>query len=242
MAVRVLITRAIEDGLALQAELLGHEISSVLAPMLSIEFFNPVSEPGEQAQAYLVTSRNGAEALARYTEDRAAPVLAVGAATAERLADLGFGTVESADGDAADLAALARSRLDPAAGPVLFLSAEIVAGDIEGALTGDGFDLRRIIAYRGVPERILARDVETQMRAGEIQGVLFFSPRSGRTFVSLVEQAGLASFCDEMTAYCLSDAVADAVSTMPWAAVRIAAKPKKGDLLALLAAPCHKDA
>ena len=107
MAVRVLITRAIEDGLALQAELLGHEISSVLAPMLSIEFFNPVSEPGEQAQAYLVTSRNGAEALARYTEDRAAPVLAVGAATAERLADLGFGTVESADGDAADLAALA---------------------------------------------------------------------------------------------------------------------------------------
>ncbi|MEP3114453.1 uroporphyrinogen-III synthase [Nisaea sp.] len=238
----VLITRAIEDGLALQAELLGHEISSVLAPMLSIEFFNPVEEPDEPVQAYLVTSRNGAEALARYTESREKPVLAVGAATAERLAHLGFEAVESADGDAADLAALARSRLDPDAGPLFFLSAEIVAGDIEGALSADGFDLRRIIAYRGVPERILARDVETQMRAGEIQGVLFFSPRAGRTLISLVEQAGLASFCDEITAYCLSDAVADAVSTMPWAAVRIAVKPNKGDLIALLAAPCHKDA
>lgn len=239
---RVLITRAIEDGLALQAELLGHEVSSVLAPMLSIQFFNPVEEPDERVQAYLVTSRNGAEALARYTESRTIPVLAVGSATAERLAHLGFEAVESADGDAADLVELARNRLDPAAGPLLFLSAEIVAGDIEGALSTAGFDLRRIIAYRGVPERILARDVEAQIRAGEIQGVLFFSPRAGRTFVSLVEQVGLASFCDEMTAYCLSDAVADAVSTMPWAAVRIAGKPNKGDLIALLAAPCHKDA
>ncbi|WP_193173779.1 uroporphyrinogen-III synthase [Nisaea nitritireducens] len=242
MAVRVLVTRAIEDGLALQAELLGCDIDAVLAPMLSFEFFNPLAEAEDPVQAYLITSRNGAEALARYTESRTVPVLAVGAATAERLAYLGFESVESADGDAADLAALARSRLDPAAGPLIFLSAEIVAGDIEGALSADGFDLRRIIAYRGVPERILARDVEAQIRAGEIQGVLFFSPRAGRTFISLVEQAGLASFCDEMTAYCLSDAVADAVSTMPWAAVRIAAKPTKGDLLALLAAPCHKDA
>lgn len=242
MVVRVLITRAIEDGLALQAELLGRDISAVLAPMISIEFFNPVEEPDEPAQAYLVTSRNGAEALARYTGSRTTPVLAVGAATAERLAYLGFKTVESAEGDASDLAALARSRLHPASGPLLFLSAEIVAGDIEGALSADGFDLRRIIAYRSVPERLLARDVEVQMRAGEIQGVLFFSPRAARTFISIVEQAGLASFCDEMTAYCISDAVADAVNTMPWAAVRIAAKPNKGDLLALLAAPCHKDA
>ena len=39
---RVLVTRAIEDGLALQAELLGFDVTSVLAPMLSIEYFNPV--------------------------------------------------------------------------------------------------------------------------------------------------------------------------------------------------------
>lgn len=239
---RVLVTRAIEDGLALQAELLGHDVSSVLAPMFSIEFFNPVEEPDEPVQAYLVTSRNGAEALARYTESRTIPVLAVGAATAERLTDLGFEAVESADGDAADLTALAQRRLDPAGGPLIFLSAEIVAGDIEGALSAAGFDLQRVIAYRGVPERSLDRDVEAQMRAGDIQGVLFFSPRAGRIFVSLVEQAGLTSFCTELTAYCISDPVADAVGEIPWQAVRVATKPTKGHLLALFAAPCDEEA
>ena len=237
---RVLITRSIEDGLALQAELLDCDIRSVLAPMLSIAFLNPEPEQVDHVQAYLVTSRNGAEALARYTEGRDTVVLAVGAATAERLANIGFRNVESANGDANDLVALVRSRLDPDAGALIFLSGEIVAGDIEGVLSADGFDIRRIIAYRGVPERILARDVETQMRSGDIQGVLFFSPQAGRTFISLVEQAGLASFCDEMTAYCLSDAVADAVSAVSWAAVRIAAKPNKRDLLALLVARRRK--
>lgn len=239
---RVLVTRAIEDGLALQAELLGFDVTSVLAPMLSIEYFNPVEEPDDPVQAYLVTSRNGAEALARYTANRTIPVLSVGAATAERLTRLGFETIESADGDAADLTALVRRRLEPAGGPLIFLSAEIVAGDIEGALSSAGFDLRRIIAYRGVPERSLAHDVEAQVRAGDIQGVLFFSPRAGRTFVSLVEQAGLASFCTEMTAYCISDAVADAIGEIPWEAVRVATKPTKGDLLALFAGPCDKEA
>ena len=237
---RVLITRPIEDGLALQAELLDCDISSVLAPMLSIEFLNPELELVDHVQAYLVTSRNGATALARYTESRDTLVLAVGAATAERLANIGFRNVESANGDADDLVALVRRRLDPDAGALIFLSGEIVARDIEGVLSGDGFDLRRTIAYRGVPERSLAHDVETQMRSGDIQGVLFFSPWAGRTFISLVEQAGLASFCNEMTAYCLSGAVADAVCAVPWATVRIAAKPNKRDLLALLAAPCQK--
>ena len=44
-----------------------------------------------------------------------------------------------------------------------------------------------------------------------------------------------------MTAFCLSEAVADNVGALPWASVRIAVRPTKTDLLGLVTALCNKD-
>lgn len=239
---RVLVTRALEDAQPLAAELAVDGIEAVLAPMLSYEFLEPLADPELRPAAYLVTSRNGAEALARYTRDRNSPVFAVGEATAERLRGHQFEAVESADGDAAALVSLVARQIQPDAGPLCFLSAETVAGDVEDRLRQGGYTLRRIVAYRSVPAASLPDEAAARMRAGEVAGVLFFSPKTGRAFVDLVTLAGLTASCSDMTAYCISDAVAESVAALPWAAIRVAPHPRKRDLLALLAAPRHKDA
>ncbi|WP_193187696.1 uroporphyrinogen-III synthase [Nisaea sediminum] len=238
---RVLITRAVEDAEALAGDLVTVGIESVLAPMLSCDFLDPRPDPALRPAAFIVTSRNGAEALARYTRDRSLPVYAVGDATAERLRRLGFETVESAAGDAAALVDLIARRMEPNDGPLVFLSAEEVAGDIDGTLRERGYDLRRIVAYRSVPVTGFPRETETALREGKLDGALFFSSKTGRTFVSLVERAGLASCCHDLTAFCLSEAVADSVSELPWGSVRVAERPTKTDLLGLITALCNKD-
>ncbi|UUX48519.1 uroporphyrinogen-III synthase [Nisaea acidiphila] len=232
---RILVTRALEDAQDLADELSADGIESILAPMLSVEFLEPRAAAADVVAAYAITSRNGAEALGRCTTDRATPVFAVGEATAERLREHGFAKVESANGDAAALAALIRRRVEPEAGPLVFLSAETVAGNLEAGLLDAGYDLRRIVAYRSEPAHELPREAAEALRKGQLDGALFFSPRTARTFVSLVEGAELTASCNGMTAYCISDAVADSVRALPWSAVRVAAAPTKRDLLSLLA-------
>lgn len=232
---RILVTRALEDARGLAEELSASGIESILAPMLSVEFLEPRPAAADIVAAYAVTSRNGADALARYTADRTKPVFAVGAATARRLAGNGFTAVESADGDAAALAALIRRRMEPNAGPLVFLSAETVAGDLEPELLDAGYDLRRIVAYRSNPVSGLPPEAAAALRGGQLDGALFFSPGTGRTFVSLVEEAELAASCRGMTAYCMSEAVADSVRALPWSEVRVAVAPNMRDLLSLLA-------
>src|SRR5690606_36300514 len=58
------------------------------------------------------------------------------------------------------------------------------------------------------------------------------SPRTARAFVTLAEQEGLAESCRHLDVLCLSRAVADAASTLPWRAVRVASRPEQAALLA----------
>lgn len=145
----VLVTRAAQQAGGTAARLRERGHRAVLAPLLRIERLPAPVDP--RAQAILVTSRNGAEALAAATADRAVPVLAVGDATAAALRDAGFVHIRSANGDAQALAALARARLDPARGPVLHARGAEIRRSPLAALREAGFETGEAILYRTVP-------------------------------------------------------------------------------------------
>ena len=147
MSRTVLVTRAAEQAEGTAARLRERGHVPVVAPLVRIEQL-PAAVP--EAQAILVTSRNGAAALAGATDARAVPVLAVGEATAATLRAEGFGDVRSADGDAAALAALAAASLDPAGGPVLHARGATVRHSPLPALQAAGFATGEAVLYRTV--------------------------------------------------------------------------------------------
>ncbi|MEP1029540.1 MAG: uroporphyrinogen-III synthase, partial [Alphaproteobacteria bacterium] len=112
---RILVTRPEQDAAATAARLrdLGHD--PLITPLMAVRFLPgpPLDLAG--VQALLVTSANGARALAarQAGSNIPLPVLAVGDATARAARDLGFPDVESAGGDVDDLARLAAERLRP---------------------------------------------------------------------------------------------------------------------------------
>ncbi len=233
MPLSVLITRPAEDGESLAEMLRGHGIEPVVEPMMNIVPTDAVPDI-IGVQAVLLTSANGARAVAEKITGRDIPVFAVGDATARAARELGFSNVESAAGNVTALADLVRDRLDPAAGALLHPAAGDVAGDLAGTLDTYGFDVRRVVLYEA---RLAVEMSEATCRLigkGAIDATLFFSPRTAQTFVILVNQAGLPSACADIDAVCLSAAVADAVQELPWRSVRVAPKPEMGSLIAEL--------
>ena len=104
---RVLITRPEREATALATALSQRGHVAVIAPLFRLDILRP---PGDFAaalgacQAVLVTSANGARALAEANEQRSKPVFAVGDTTAATAEGLGFTAVTSAAGDSAALA------------------------------------------------------------------------------------------------------------------------------------------
>ncbi len=229
---RVLVTRPEVDAAPLVAALEARGHDAIVQPLLTIEPVAP-DPPLETAdvQALLFTSANGVRAFAAASSERGLSAFAVGDATAEAAEAAGFAEVESAGGDVQDLAQLVTRRLDPAAGPVLHVAGTALAGDLQGDLEGAGFTVRRSVLYAAEPVRQLADPVRAALAEEQLDAVLFFSPRTAKSFVRLVAGHGLAAACERCRAVCLSDAVADALGALTWAGIHVAERPNQQALL-----------
>lgn len=240
---RLLITRPSEDAAPLAARLAAAGFVPLVEPMLEMVWLDGPPPAVEDVQALLFTSANGVRAYTRRTPRRDRPVLAVGNATARAAREAGFTDVESAAGDVHALAELVARRSDPAAGVLLHVAGATVAGDLAGMLAQQGFTVRRLTLYDARPAHALtpatAAALTDEQPDHRLDGVLIFSPRTARSFVSLVAEAGLVPRCRTVDVYCLSPAVAEAVCTspsgpVPWRSVQVAARPDQDALLSLL--------
>lgn len=243
MPPRLLITRPAEDAAPLAERLAAMGYATAVEPMLDLVWLDGPEPDLRDVQALLFTSANGVRGYLKRTARRDRPVYAVGDATARAARDAGFAQVESASGDVYALARLVTERCRPEAGLLLHVAGSKLAGDLAGLLEGAGFSLRRETLYDAVPSPRLGEATADLMRTHRLSGALFFSPRTARSFVRLVAEAGLVDACRTVDAFCLSPAVAEAASTygaglpMPWRSVRTAPRPEQEALLALLTAP-----
>lgn len=232
---RLLVTRPRADAERLAARLAAAGHDCLCEPLLTIEPLETLPDL-EGVQALAATSRHGVLAFAARCDRRDLPLYAVGSATAEAARRAGFGEVHPAEGDARSLAALLARRLVPSAGPVLHLAGERVAADLGRLLAGSGLAVGRIALYRARAATVLSPDLLNALRAGGLQGATFLSPRTATTFVRLVRAAGVEAATGEMVAFCLSPAVAAALSPLRWAAIETAPEPSLAALLDTVAA------
>ena len=138
---QALVTRPRGESETLAAALAVRGIEALIEPLMEIRFFTSAALDLAGVQAVLCTSANGARALARASDEREIPILAVGDASAARARSEGFTVVESARGDVNDLVRLAAARLRPEGGPLLHVAGNVVAGDLLGALRARGFSI-----------------------------------------------------------------------------------------------------
>jgi uroporphyrinogen-III synthase len=231
---RVLIIRPEREATALAAALAERGHTPVIAPLFRLEFLHPPAEFSAalaSCQAVLLTSANGARALAEASEQRGRSILAVGDTTASTAEGLGFSAVASAAGDAAALAELVRQRLKPADGPLLHVSGREVSADFGALLQPAGFEVKRFVLYDAREETVLPESARAALEARALDAVTFFSPRAASVFASMVEDAGLTANLRDVTAIAISPAALEPAAGLPFKAAVAAERPSRQAVL-----------
>lgn len=234
---RAVVTRPVEDAERIAAPLRDRGVEVFVEPLLAVVTAAAAEVSIDGVQAFLLTSANGARALAAALKDAPhglqLPALCVGDQTMRVARELGFSSVLAADGDVESLAALVRRTLRPANGDLLHAAGSVVAGDLRELLEGDGFQVRRKVLYETRAAKGFSSAFQTLMHDGAVDCVLLYSPRTARTFADLATRDDLRDACRDLTAYCLSQAVADALGDLPFHRVRVAPEPNQEALLSV---------
>ncbi len=226
----LLITRPAEDAVPLAEQLRAMGVDSVVSPLMDVV---PVAGPEidtEGLAGFLVTSANGARALAARTGRRDFTVHAVGSASAEVARNLGFQKVTSAEGDVDALAAHVAALRQPAEGIFLHAAGSVTAGNLAGALGNLGFDVRVAHLYEAKPVATLPAAALEALSIGSIDGVVLYSPRTAQLFDRLAADAELVEALRTLRLFALSNNVSKA-SVAPWAERHIAVAPDQESLL-----------
>ena len=231
---RVLITRPEREATVLAKALMERGHVPVIAPLFRLEILRPPAEfviALAACQAVLVTSANGARALAEASEQRGKPIIAVGDTTASTAEGLGFAAVTSAAGDGAALVELVRRSLDPKKGALVHVSGVDVALDLAEALAPHGFEVHRFALYDARAETSLPESARAALAARALDVATFFSSRASSSFAKLVGEAGLADALGGVTALAISRAALDPLAALPFKAAVAAARPTRQALL-----------
>ena len=178
-AARLLLTRPRDDSVALADVLARRGVSALIEPMMTIRIDEAARLDLSGVQAILLTSANGARALAAAAPEKAArrvPVLAVGCATAQAARAADFGKVTAADGDVDALAALATARLRPDAGRLVHVAGQVSTGDLAARLSAAGFEAERVALYDAVAVRALSPRPATPWRRKPRRRCFILSP------------------------------------------------------------------
>jgi uroporphyrinogen-III synthase len=231
MAMRLIITRPEEDAEQLADELAALGVESLIAPLLSIEAFKTETPDLSGVQALLLTSANGVRAFAHLSKERKVPIYAVGHASAWAAREAGFEKIKSGGGDVETLAALVCETLDFRDGAVLHIAGSMMAGDLAGILGRSSFDYRRVQLYHAIKATDLPPQCQIAIKDAEVDGVVLYSPRTAQAFVDLLTKARLDDYTGQLSAFCLSEAVAVKIVAYDWARVVVAKTPDQAALI-----------
>jgi len=222
----VLLTRPLAESQALAREISDMGLKTVIAPLTEIIPVAAQLPDFKKFDALVFTSANGVRAFAAATGFRDKPVYAVGDATASVARDNGFSDVRSCGGTIDEV----NKRLTAdKTGVVLHIRGVHAAGAVRAPS-------ETLVLYDAVAVKTLSDVCIESLKSGQIESVLFFSPRAGKIFTDIVKAGGLESVVKPIKALCLSHQVLDSVKGLPWAKIRVAAAPEKAKILDLLKA------
>lgn len=202
--IRVLVTRARHQaaGLVEPLEALGAEV--LVAPVIDTiapESWAPADAAIDRLASYhwvVLTSTNAVDRFTARLAERGVPlealaerrVAVVGAATAERLAELGITPALVPDDFRAEGLVACFEREDVAGMRVLVPRAQKAREILPNALREMGAEVDVVPVYRTVPAAPDPAVLE-RLRAGTVDVVTFTSPSTVRHFLTSVAEAGL---------------------------------------------------
>src|SRR5262249_45887028 len=107
---------------------------------------------------------------------------------------------------------------------------------LPGDLAAHGIEVRIAVVYRAVKIERFPAELQADIAAGRISGVLHYSARSAEAFLECARAADLLDRALQGVHYCLSPRVAEPLRIAGASDIRIAAVPEENGLINLVVA------
>jgi uroporphyrinogen-III synthase len=227
----ILVTRPERASLRTKARLeaAGHQV--LADPLLTLNFFPPEKLIGSKPDALIITSSNGARAIAHHAELAAllpVPVWTVGSRTSDAVRELGF-TVAGEAPDAAHLVERLRTETPQT---LLYLAAENRSAELTELLPSH--TVETVVVYSAEPSMALSAETVAALKAERINQVLHYSTRLTETYLALAQTAGIRTEALAPQHLCLSEQVAGPLRAADASNIQVADAPKEDALIGLL--------
>ena len=224
---RVLITQSAQDSRVSTAalEARGHQV--LTAPLVTAERPEVPKINFAGAQGFLVTSAEGARALADNVGVRTFPVFADSEMTAASLRRFGFKHVEAAKDDSADLARLVERTITPAGGALIYACSTAAPINLSAMLSNMGFAVRPWPLYTLKRAEQMPDIVRAALKNRTLDAALFLSADEARAFVALVQRDELEPLVRELPCVAATPVVAAPLRALKLGGVSV---PQAADL------------
>jgi uroporphyrinogen-III synthase len=230
----IVIARPPEDSEELAAAITAQGYRPLIEPVLTIETMDhDLPEFGHET-TLVFTSANGVKAFAAKNIGRGNPVYTVGRNTADEARKAGFNNIETVAGAVDDLVNFLLKSREKEVSDLLYIRGTDVSKDLRQIMIQNGIQMREFIAYRSVPAENLSVNLLKRLDNREIEAIMFFSAKGGHVFAELAEQYDRAGRIRTTKALCISDAVLQSVSVLPFGERLVAEKPDRYGMIKLL--------
>lgn len=231
---KLLLTRPEGQNEEWQELLSERGLESITSPLLHIEHIadqSPVDN-GDSYQAMIITSK---QSLKSANSFKKLTLFVVGEQLAIEANKLGFANIGHIAPTAEALASFLSAQTFER--PLLYLAGAITRVDIPALLAPYGIAVEMRIVYDAKASDCLSPKALEAIRNDALDGVLLFSVRSAEVFHSLARRADLQKHVSRLSAFCLSQEIADTCANQQvWRAIYAPASPGREGLLSLIAA------
>ena len=212
----ILLTRPLEDSqeLIIRFNNLGHQISHM--PLIKIEKKNHENLNFFDYKGIIFTSSNSVKFLDVKLIDKKINCFCVGNNTEKKARSKGFLNVCSAEGNVRNLKELILQNYNSSDGKLLYVSGEQVSINLDKELIFEGYSVKRIINYSANPIEKVKDDFVEKLKSKMPDIVYIYSQNSAMSFLNLIKNYGLASYCMNTNLMCIGEKASAVLNEIKW--------------------------
>jgi len=212
----ILFTRPLEDSheIILRFQSLGHEVSHL--PLINIEGLKYEPLNYSDFRGIIFTSANAVKFLNIKNIDKKIACFCVGSATEKKARRSGFQNVFAADGNVDNLKELILLNFNSSEGKLLYISGEVISGNLDQDLILNGYTIERIINYKTKSIEKYDEDFIEKLKQKMPEITYIYSQNSAINFLKMIKNYQLETLWMDTNLMCIGEKTSSILNEIKW--------------------------
>ena len=212
----ILFTRPLEDSheMILKFQSLGHNVSHL--PLIEIEGIKINLVNFSDFKGIIFTSSNAIKYLDIKNINKKINCFCVGTSTEKKARAVGFQNVFAAEGNINNLKELILQNFNMSEGKLLYVSGEIISGNLDEQLISKGYNVERVINYKANAITKYDENFIENLKSKMPEVVYIYSQNSAINFLKVIKDYQLETLWMNTNLMCIGEKTSSILNEIKW--------------------------